>query len=875
MGSSGGEKGLIIDQIKNYYIFQKKLQSVLNNEQNSTLFNKKSKFKIEEVYLINHNWINSWKHYTNYDIAKDSLDKIVAKDENDLKRHIEKICHNLSENDLIPNKFIMLFKGNKNAYKQITGKKILEPEQFECIVDKKTFELMQDIGETFYYPSEKKYSIDIILSKRIIILLIKEKYIAKFLYYGNLEADFQLIQLTAKYFDKEGDGINSEEIYKAFINFLLDCDEDYLLGNFNENSIGFVKNIFIKMKEGYKIQIQNELLASKYFDQEKHTKNINFNNVNKFRKVGLANIGATCYMNATLECFINVDPLTRYLLTERNYNKIINDSRTYELSSAYCDLLASVICDENITNYYEPYNFKEIISWKNPIFEGINANDSKDLINFMLEEMNQELSKLNLKEDPIEILDKTNPKQINQNNPALTFNNFKNDFIKKNDSIISRTFFFIIESKSQCQCCKSIIYNYQSLFLLEFPLENVYRFFTSKNYNLTNNEGEKVINLYQCLEQYREPTFFIGDNQLYCNVCKRQTDNINSNVLYSLPPYLIIILNRGKGKSFDCKVDFPEFLDLENYVMCPYSIHKYQLSGVICHLGRSGMSGHFIAYCRQRIKNKWYCFNDATITLCQNQNSDYKKGSPYILFYEAIDRKPNVLFSDDIPFYDNNINNNQNNFENNNMINNNLNINNNNFANMNMNGFNNNNNFNNMNNQQNNINIMNMMNNNNIMINNSMNLMNNDINNRNNNNHINHSMNNNMMGMNNNNINNSMNNNMMNINNSMNNNMMNINNNINNAMNNNMMNINKSVNNSGNNNINNSMNNNMMNMNNNFNMINQSFNSMNNNNNGNQNIQMSNFGNNNTNMGVQNMNFQNNLNNNNNMMFNNMNNNFN
>ena len=879
MGISGGGEGLIIDQIKNYYIFQKKLQSVLNNEQNSIFFNKKSKFKIEEVYLINHKWINSWKHYTNYDIAKDTFDKIDAKDEKDLKRQMDKICHNLSENNLITDKFTMLFKGNKDAYKQITGKKILEPEQFECIVDKKTFELMQEIGETFYYPSEKKYSIDIILSKRIIILLIKKKYLAKFLYYGKLEIDFQLIQLTGKCFDKEGDGINSEEIYKAFIKFLLDCDEDYLLENFNDNNIGIVQNIFIKLKEGYKIKIQNELLVSKYFDQQKHTKNINFNNVNKFRKVGLANIGATCYMNATLECFINVDPLTRYLLTERNYNKIINDSRTYELSSAYCDLLASVICDENITNYYEPYNFKEIISWKNPIFEGVNANDSKDLINFMLEEMNQELSKLHLKEDPSEILDKTNLKQINQNNPVLTFNNFRNDFIKKNDSIISRTFFFIIESKSQCQCCKNIIYNYQSLFLLEFPLENVYRFFTSKNYNLTNNEGEKVINLYQCLEQYREPTFFIGDNQLYCNTCKRQTDNINSNVLYSLPPYLIIILNRGKGKSFDCRVDFPEFLDLENYVMCPQSIHKYRLSGVICHLGRSGMSGHFIAYCRQRIKNKWYCFNDATITLCQNQNNDYKKGSPYILFYEAIDKKPNVLFSDDIPFYNNNINNIQNNFGNNNVINNNLNINNsnNNFANMNMNGFNNNN-FNNTNNKQNNVNFMNMMNNN-IMINNSMNNMNNmnnNINNANNfnNNHINNSMNNNMMGMNNN-INNSMNNNMMNMNNSMNNNMLNMNNNmnnsmnnnINNSMNNNMVNMNNNMNNSMNNNINNSMNNN-------FNMINQSFNSMNNNNNGNQSIQMNNFGNNNMNMGVQNMNHQNNFNNN-NMMFNNMNNNLN
>ena len=116
-----------------------------------------------------------------------------------------------------------------------------------------------------------------------------------------------------------------------------------------------------------------------------------------------------------------------------------------------------------------------------------------------------------------------------------------------------------------------------------------------------------------CFEHQKEPTFFVGDNQFFCNICQRLTDNINSNVLYSLPPYLIIILNRGKGKSFECEVDFPEFLNLQTYISCPQSIFNYQLCGVICHLGESGMSGHFIAYCRQRINNMWYCFNDALL----------------------------------------------------------------------------------------------------------------------------------------------------------------------------------------------------------------------------------------------------------------------
>ncbi len=654
MGASSAGIQLVAEQIKRYYIFQKKLKSVLNNEQNKALFPKlKSNFQIQKAYIISYNWINSWKQAVNYNIAKDSFDKIIANDEKDLESQMEPILHNLMASNIIEDNFQMYFKDNKNAYKRITRKQILELEYFDSLIDEKTFKLLQKTGEAWYWPKGKEYKIDIIISKKIIILLIEKRYLAKFLYYGNMEYDNQLIQLTARCFDKANEGANSEKIYQSFVKFLLGADEDYFIDSLNNNNAGFVKNLFITLYEGYKIQFQNEYLALKYFEQDKKNKNLNFRNINIFRKIGLANIGATCYMNATLECFINVDPLTRYLLNEKIYYQIVNNPRIFELSSAYSDLLASICLDENISNYFEPHNFKEVISWKNPMFEGINANDSKDLINFMLEEMNQELSYLNINTNSKNMLFSPNSNSIDQTNQMLTFNKFKTEFTQSNNSIISQIFFFIIESKSQCQLCKTITYNYQSLFALEFPLESVYKKFSLNNYNVMNTNGI-VIDLMHCFEHYREPTFFTGENRFFCSKCQRHTDNMNSNVLYSLPPYLIIILNRGKGKCFDCEVIFPEFLNLQNYVICQQSICNYQLNGVICHLGSSGMSGHFIAYCRNRINNNWYCFNDATITLCKDQKNDYKKGSPYILFYQSIDNKPNVLYNDNIPMNNNN-----------------------------------------------------------------------------------------------------------------------------------------------------------------------------------------------------------------------------
>jgi ubiquitin C-terminal hydrolase len=365
-------------------------------------------------------------------------------------------------------------------------------------------------------------------------------------------------------------------------------------------------------------------------------------------------------MNATLQCFFNVPKLTKYLLTNHIFKEITKNNKIYELSSSYCHLLYHVCCDPNVVKYYEPNDFKNTISWKNPLFKGINANDSKDLINFMLEEMNQELCHLNHK------LNDNNPRnniQINQIDKYSMLNMFKFDFSKNNNSIIAKNFFFITETKTICSICNIAKYNYQVLYLLEFPLELVYNYCISNNYKYMDNNN-KFIQLEKCFEQYNVPNQFTGENQLYCNSCNKLANATCRSRIYSLPKTLVIILNRGKGKVFDCIVDFPSELDLSKYILCPQSIAKYQLSGVITHLGESGMSGHFIAFCKHRLDGNWYKYNDSIVTQCQNM--EYKMGTPYILFYESCDNKNNVLFDGKIADFNSFYHNNENKMMNNN-----------------------------------------------------------------------------------------------------------------------------------------------------------------------------------------------------------------
>ena len=58
----------------------------------------------------------------------------------------------------------------------------------------------------------------------------------------------------------------------------------------------------------------------------------------------------------------------------------------------------------------------------------------------------------------------------------------------------------------------------------------------------------------------------------------------------------------------------------------------FELVGIVSHLGESGMGGHFIAFCKHSMDNKWRCYNDSTVT--ESQNDFLDKGVPYILFYK-------------------------------------------------------------------------------------------------------------------------------------------------------------------------------------------------------------------------------------------------
>ena len=342
---------------------------------------------------------------------------------------------------------------------------------------------------------------------------------------------------------------------------------------------------------------------------------------------GLANIGATCYMNATLQCLAHIQRLTHYLLNSETKKKISSDKIKYKLTSAYLTVLENLWQNKNI-KYYSPNQFKDVISEMNSLFAGIQANDSKDLILFLLETMHNELNLENKNINNINNQENYVDDIQAQYNYEMALKNFSNYFKEKYNSIISSLFYGMFNSITCCQNCNVVLNNVQCYNILIFPLQKV------KEYKM---KMDNIVDLYECFDYNQRPDLISGKS-FYCNNCRTMVDNVNTTKLLYCPKILVINLNRGKGLEFDVKINFPEYIDIINYVYYKdNSPSFYELVGIVTHFGPSSMGGHFIAFCKSFGNQQWYKYNDAIVDPSSFEEAK-NTGVPYILFYSYIKR---------------------------------------------------------------------------------------------------------------------------------------------------------------------------------------------------------------------------------------------
>ena len=350
------------------------------------------------------------------------------------------------------------------------------------------------------------------------------------------------------------------------------------------------------------IQIQPENKNTvKIYDQKKNPNNF-----------------SQSYINAILQCFCNIKPFVDFFKKE----KIDNDNQNEKLSKTFKTLIDNIYPDnsQEIKRAFTPINLEYKISHINPLFEDISTNKEKDLINFIIMTLHEELNECPNKN----IIGESNYGNIfeEQKDKKIMFNNFINNFNKSHKSIIRDLFFGINYNKYNCLNCKTITYNFQIYNYLFFSLDEI------KNFKQKNE-----IDLLDCFEFAKKENMMTDENGMYCNYCKQISQNSMCNILYTSPEILIIILNQEKN----IKINFNLNLNLMKYIEKNSTSCSYELIGVVSKNNNNENNDDFIAYCKGYLNNQWIKFCDTLSEQVKDVKNEVIDSSvPYLLFYKKI-----------------------------------------------------------------------------------------------------------------------------------------------------------------------------------------------------------------------------------------------
>ena len=350
---------------------------------------------------------------------------------------------------------------------------------------------------------------------------------------------------------------------------------------------------------------------------------------NKDSSLGLDNVGATCYMNATLQCLAHIKRITEHIINYRE-DKKLKDTKKFKLSEAYSEVVYEIwLPKDPKKKSFAPNRFKKVLGEMNSLFAPTAANDAKDLLIYFIEQMHTELNQS--KETNLNLV---MPDNMNPMDHQDVLKCFAEEFMKKYNSVFSHYCYGSNVSVTHCNGCNVQKFSYQCFSFIIFPLLEAKKHCVISGRLNPLNYNNYILNIEDCFLYNQKLEFFTGNNQMYCNICQASKDSSMQTRISTAPLILILILNRGKGNlDFKEPFIFWEIIDLRNYVEFPQPDNFYFLSGVVSHMGDSGPSGHFIAFCRMSPNSKWYCYNDSIVSE-SNFNEINTRGTPYILFYQ-------------------------------------------------------------------------------------------------------------------------------------------------------------------------------------------------------------------------------------------------
>lgn len=347
-------------------------------------------------------------------------------------------------------------------------------------------------------------------------------------------------------------------------------------------------------------------------------------NDSKKGRIGLANLGNTCYLNAAIQALRHVPDLTVFF-SKHSESWIHSDKKPESvLCRAYKELINDMWTGMG-PGYLRPsgflHYFRESLK-ECPTYEHMitpQAHDSGEALVFLLDQLHEGMKK---------------PLNINvvakEDTPAYkALMTWKKD-VAPNYSPIVDYFFGFMEVSVTCKQCSSVSCRYEPFNMLKvgFP-------------------DKKISTLEQCIDYEFQPEDL---DEYQCDKCspdvpagspvpkaKRPPGSVQRRI-WRLPQNLIIILKRFNPDGSKCHANFSadpaqKFTKWFSEKSPESSkTASFNLQAVVDHHG-SANGGHYVAQVKSPLTGAWNMYDDENVTTMKDGSQAFLGEPSYILFY--------------------------------------------------------------------------------------------------------------------------------------------------------------------------------------------------------------------------------------------------
>lgn len=330
-------------------------------------------------------------------------------------------------------------------------------------------------------------------------------------------------------------------------------------------------------------------------------------------RVGLRNLGNTCFMNAGLQCLCHIEPLVAYFLSNE-FEKEINTTSPFsskgDISRAFAELTKALWRSKSLrSTAFNPLDIRKKLAQFAPhLFEGGEQQDVQEFLAFCIDGLHEDLNRVAAPPKPSTDEDEEETDEERQlreeHGEEYAAASAWLQHLQHGKSFLVDLLQGQLRSSLTCSQCGFTSRRFDPFLYLSLPV------------------AKNMRDVTDCLKKFLDVETLTGSDQWHCEKCKANVDATKKFDIWKLPPVLVLHLKRFEfdakkmlfEKTENCLRMKISGLDLSGY--CESTQRDGAMYNVVCvanHSGKYG-SGHYTATCRVGGDAPWHRFDDSKVT---------------------------------------------------------------------------------------------------------------------------------------------------------------------------------------------------------------------------------------------------------------------